>query len=175
MPKMTIYVPDDLQAEMDEQDAIAFDKINWSALAQEAFRRECALLAQREKIAPKLRDAVNRLRRSKERTDSAAKASGDVAGRKWVAESAEYAELIRLRKYVESVTSRSGARIGDCWKVYEAMNGYDNINFYPGYDKDGCVDFWGRWSDLDPTDEFVEAFVYGALEAWSVIEAEMAL
>lgn len=173
MPKMTIYVPDDLQAEMTALEANDDAKVNWSSVAQDSFRRECSLLAQRAKLAPKMRDAVDRLRRSKARSESAAKAAGDAAGRRWAAESAEYVELVRLLKYTERNNSRSGPRIGGYEAVFKVINGYNNINYVPDGDEEfNCIEFWSRWSD-DPTEDFVEAFVLGALEAWAAIEVVM--
>lgn len=175
MPKMTIYVPDDLQAEMTALEGNQDIKPNWSSVAQDAFKRECSLLTQRMKIAPTMRDAVDRLRRSKEREENAAKAAGDLAGRKWAAEEAEYSELVRLDRYVERNTSRGGVRIGDYEEVFKVLTGRNNINYVPEGDEElMCVEFWSRWTD-DPIDDFVAAFVLGAREAWLTIEAHMVM
>lgn len=175
MPKMTIYVPDELEEAMSKVSFI--DKtMSWSSLAQEAFSREVTRFNDRMKVAPKMRDAVDRLRRSKERTQSTAKAAGDVAGRRWATERAEYAELVRLRRYSNRQKTNPPAQpstIGKVWPVYEAITGYDHINYPPNaYDPDECVDFWSTWAD-DATDDFVDAFVNGAVEVFNEIEQQL--
>jgi hypothetical protein len=60
MPRVTLYIPGDLKARMDEIEAV-----NWSAIAQQAFKEVVINLAARKETAT-MDDVVERLRASKE-------------------------------------------------------------------------------------------------------------
>jgi hypothetical protein len=171
VPKVTIYVPDELQDSMDAMQLASKD-LNWSSLAQEAFRREIERWNQLSKLSAKTRDAVDRLRRSKEKLLDEAKASGDIAGRKWATEKAEYIELVRLRKYV----ARNGGvvpkptKMGKVWPVFDAI--FDADPDSDEYDTDWVRDFWTDMTD-DASDDFVDAFVGGALDVFAEIEPQL--
>jgi hypothetical protein len=174
MPKMTIYVPEELQESMDGV-SFAAKEVNWSSIAQDAFRRECDRYIQVAKIAPKIRDAVGRLRRSKEKTEDSERNEGDIAGRKWAAEKADYADLVRLKQFAmrPNWRKRKSEDIGLVWAVFNAIIGWtDASELEETYDTDWCIDFWTTWTNK-ATDTFVIAFVEGALEVFEEVEPQL--
>src|SRR5271166_4530430 len=91
MPRITLYVPNDLKAGMDE----AGEALNWSALAQRAFRE--AILNRSVRRSPKdMTSVVERLRASKERIEARDHEAGQAQGREWAETAAEYDELKRV-------------------------------------------------------------------------------
>lgn len=174
MPKMTIYVQDELQEAM-EKVVFPSKELSWSSLAQEAFSREVSRYAERMKIAPKLQDAVDRVRRSKERSENADKAAGDAAGRRWAMEQAEYVELMRLDRFRDRVRAgkvKWDSSIGKCWPIFEVIKGYGTARS-EAYDPEECVEFWSQFTDAEASDEFVDAFWQGAFDAWIRIQLEL--
>ena len=91
MPKISIYVPDEMKARMDE----AGDRANWSAIAQRAFGVELNHLQSVKEIGS-MTDVIERLRASKENSAQASIVDGRVAGRDWAKRAAEYDELKRV-------------------------------------------------------------------------------
>jgi hypothetical protein len=86
MARMSIYLPDDLKAKMDDVEAV-----NWSGIAQGAFESE---LRYHPKLTENRMSAlVERLRRSKEEFNGTAEEQGFNAGRHWAETRATYAEL----------------------------------------------------------------------------------
>ena len=84
---MKTLVPDDLKALMDE----AGQAVNWSVIAQQAFREVILNLAViRETTA--MDDAVERLRASKQSYVETERESGLEVGEEWVKEDAEYGQ-----------------------------------------------------------------------------------
>ena len=61
MPRITVYVPDDLKAHMDD----ASDNLNWSAVAQLAFRGAIAI-HKLKKDPTDMTNVIERLRASKQ-------------------------------------------------------------------------------------------------------------
>jgi hypothetical protein len=90
-----LYVPDDLKARMDE----AGQAVNWSAIAQQAFREVVLNLAVRKETAT-MDDAVERLRVSKRSYVEAEREAGLEVGEVWATEHPEYGELLRIAKAV---------------------------------------------------------------------------
>jgi hypothetical protein len=174
MPKMTIYVSEELQARMNDIPPSAGEP-NWSALAQEVFNRECDRWVQRMKLAPKIRDAVDRIRRSKEKSEDAERNAGDIAGRKWAAEKADYSDLVRLKQFAlrPNWRKRKADDIGLVWPVFNAIIGWtDADEAEDPYDPDWCIDFWSSLT-TQATDTFVIAFVEGALDVFAEVEPKL--
>ena len=91
MPKMNIYVPDEMKARMDA----AEKRANWSAIAQRAFDLELNHLEAITEIKS-MTDVIARLRASKQKSAHASIADGRTAGRQWAMQRAEYSELKRV-------------------------------------------------------------------------------
>lgn len=165
MPKMTIYVPDDLKSRMDAAEAHE-PKPNWSALAQEAFGLECARADNRRKGAGKMNAMIERLRKSKERASNEEQVRGHAAGRAWAQGKAEFDELTRLKDAFPE----------DTGLVDE---------FFPKHVVEVICDDGGQswnetarwWSDcadeLNASPAFAAAFVEGALEAFGEVEDQL--
>src|SRR5947209_133679 len=91
MPRVTLYVSDDLKALMDE----VGEAENWSAVAQGAFREAVAVHAIK-KEPDNMDHVIERLRASKERATQNSFNSGKVSGKNWAMERAEWEELKRV-------------------------------------------------------------------------------
>ncbi len=91
MPKISIYVPDEMKVRMDAAESRA----NWSAHAQRAFSIELDHLEAITEIKS-MTDVIERLRASKQKLAQASIADGRIAGREWAMQSAEYDELKRV-------------------------------------------------------------------------------
>ena len=91
MPRITVYVPDDLKARMDG----AGDNLNWSAITQHAIRK--AIATQTLSRNPTdMTNVLERLRASKQRGEEGSAASGRRCGAEWARRFAEYKELRRV-------------------------------------------------------------------------------
>src|SRR5271169_5834626 len=91
MPRVTIYVPDDLKVRMD----VAGEAVNWSAVAQRAFL-EAILNQAVRKEQRDMNSVVERLRASKQRFESMDREHGHHRGRQWAEQTADYMELKRI-------------------------------------------------------------------------------
>ena len=92
MARVSIYVPDELKARMDQ----AGDAINWSEIARPAF--QAALAAYEHRKGQTMSTAVERLRASKQEYEQEESTSGEDAGRAWAKDDAEYGELVAISK-----------------------------------------------------------------------------
>jgi hypothetical protein len=141
---MKTLVPDDLKARMDE----AGQAVNWSVIAQQAFR-EVILMAVRRETAT-MDDAVERLRASKQSSVETERESGLEVGEEWATEDATYSELLRIAKAVEE------ARREIDWQTLQ-----DLIDPEHKMDVGDWVRFWedrGFSGDSEPSDVWVRAF-----------------
>jgi len=158
MPKMTIYVSDDLKNEMDRAEA---QKPNWSAIAQEAFDVECHRIANRKQGAEKMTEVIERLRKSKEKKSNQDRIDGHAAGRKWAMSRAEYDELEHLRGWEQQYQVEDLA-----WDVAVAIAGDS--------DEARNRNLWKEQVGIpSPSDAFVEAFVEGALEIFEEVDSAL--
>ena|SRR3984893_849289 len=164
MAKITIYVPDELKAEMDA--APKEPQINWSGLAQEAFELECRRIANRKKGAGKMEAVIQRLRKSKERLINEDKVAGDAAGRRWASTKASYGELRQLTMGHDDVWNSTGFAEDPGWTFLVVLAG--NLQRADEYG----AEFWEQWYDDgggQPSADFVLGFVEGATELFDEV------
>lgn len=153
--RMTIYVPDDLKARMDE----AGDAANWSAIAQRAFRE--AVAAENLRRNPTDMTAlIERLRESKKRYEGRSYDHGKECGREWATLEAEYDELKRVAGFVRE------RYINPIVTVLQSL-------IDPNQEKDqGDWDlFWGERTNSkeQPEDAFALGFIEGASDVFNEI------
>jgi hypothetical protein len=91
MPRITLYVPDDLKARMDQSG----DDLNWSAITQRAIRGAIITLTLKRNPTD-MNAVIERLRASKQLADEANNLSGKECGAAWARETAEYDQLHRV-------------------------------------------------------------------------------
>jgi hypothetical protein len=170
MPKITIYVADELKTEMDRFEPL---NPNWSAIAQEAFNLECQLLKTRKKGAGKMDKVIERLRASRDAEANQDKVSGDAAGRRWAMEKAGYRELKRLADWEQP--SKLSYPLAD--EAYSIIMGFGLAfppGVYPPTVADDCDDFWTDWNNAGrPPDAFVKAFVDAAVEVFAEVKDKL--
>jgi hypothetical protein len=156
MPRVTIYVPDDLKAGIDA----AGEAINWSAVAQLAFRE--AIISHRLRKDPSnMTNVIERLRLSKQRSTEANIASGKECGTKWAELHAEYEELERIHTF-----ALEGAE-ADQATLHRLIDFEDEMNYHD------WEDFWRDHGDGKQGDGFAEGFVEGASEVFKEVSGQL--
>lgn len=152
MPKVTLYVSDDLKARMDAAGEVA----NWSALAQQAFLK--AVLTQAvSKDGSNMSGVVERLRASKERIEARDREAGKTRGTEWAKQDAEWDELERVATYEGNIFDEEG---GGFSALARLIRPDDEWN--PHY----LAKLMGPHR---PSDDFVEGFMEGATEVYDEV------
>lgn len=162
MPTINVYVSAELKAQMD---AVG-EGANWSAAAQEAFKR--TIHEQEWKMqTDRIEKAAARLRASKQNSQEAEGAYGVDAGRNWVLDDAEYEELQKLTTFYDKDHLRH-YELDD-----EGCSLADDIAEAIEIDAD---DLWervtgeeGKW----PTAHYAAGFVKGAVDAFRELKAKI--
>lgn len=159
MPRVTLYVPDDLKTRMD---AVG-EALNWSAVAQRAFR-EAISTHHVEKDHSDMENVIERLRASKERFEAAELEAGKRAGSQWAKAKAEYHELAAVADF--DVDDYEGDLDSDAFERLIDPEG----EVYPR----DWQDFWKRhYSHGTPSDSFIRGFIEGATEVYNEIAAQL--
>jgi hypothetical protein len=146
MARISIYVTDDLKKRID---AAGDDTINWSEVARPAL--SAALAAFEHRKGKNMTTAVERLRASKQETEQDEKVQGTSDGRNWAENDAEYIWLRRLYE----MDDRPEELIKE---LALAIDPSGEINLSEVVEK--C---FGEVS-AKPSDEYVEAFIEGAVD-----------
>lgn len=89
MATLNVYLPDALKADMD-----SIEGVNWSQVAQEAFRRTIQL--ERVKQVDMTQGKLERLRATRGNKADREEAEAVAAGKTWALDSAEFEELERV-------------------------------------------------------------------------------
>lgn len=144
MPRITLYVPDELKARMDE----AGDGLNWSAVTQRAIR-EAIAINQVKRNPDNMTNVIERLRASKERLENANAASGKDCGATWAKSAAEYDELSRISEAV----SIDSIGLDDLKRLIDPEHHMDAHDWKA---------FWEKHGDGQPDDAFAQGFAEGA-------------
>jgi hypothetical protein len=159
MPKVNLYVPDDLKARMD----IAGEAVNWSAVAQRAFR-EAILTNQIRKDQSDMEPVIERLRASKERYQERQLAAGKEVGVRWAKTKAEYYELVAVAGF--DLDARHGEL--DCQALQWLIDPDGEIPLHE-WDK-----FWEtHYGRGKPSDAFIRGFIGGAAGVYDEIADQL--
>jgi hypothetical protein len=160
MPKVTVYVPEDLKARMDSHG----DAVNWSHAAQHAFERA---VAEREaRMQPEVTDMmVARLRLSKQAYEEQQREEGRGSGRDWAIKTADYGELERLdHAFGGEGTDWAAVTAREVVEVVTA----DHVTW------NSVSEWWeenaGVEGNIKVTDAYAAGFVEGALEAFGEVK-----
>lgn len=159
MPKVNLYVPDDLKARMDD----AGDDLNWSAIAQRAIR-EAISTHHIPRDRSNMEHVIERLQASKERYEDRQLAAGKKAGTKWAESQAEYFELVAVASF------DADARDGELDR--------DSLQWL--IDPDGETDprewaeFWEtHYGRGKPSEAFIRGFIDGATEVYDAVADQL--
>jgi hypothetical protein len=159
MPKVNLYVPDDLKARMDDTG----DAVNWSAVAQRAFR-EAISTHQIPKDRSGMEHVIERLRASKERYEDRQFAAGKEVGTKWAKSEAEFFELVAVASFDPDAHDRELNRDTLQWLI----------------DPDGEMDprEWAEFLETHygrgkPSDAFIRGFIEGATEVYDAVAEQL--
>src|SRR5207249_2974358 len=90
MARVSIYVPDELKARMDE----VGDGVNWSEIVRPAIHSTIAEYQHRR--SRNMQTAIERLRASKQEQVAEDEQSGVQDGRAWAESDASYRDLVRV-------------------------------------------------------------------------------
>lgn len=145
MPRVTVYVSDELKSRMDAAGAA----LNWSAIAQSAFGEAVAAHHLR-KDPTNMDELVARLRTSKQRVIERDRTRGHENGKDWAVTRAEYDELERINSY-------EGDYNLDVLRGLIGLNQRDWKSFLKNY---GSVD------GVRPSDHWAQGFIKGAAEVF---------
>jgi arginine/lysine/ornithine decarboxylase len=165
MPKVSIYVPDDMKARMDA----AGERANWSAIAQRAFDVELFHIDAIKEIKT-MTDVIDRLRASKEKFIQGELADGKKCGIDWAKKHAEYDELRVLTALTD---------VGLPVAQGDPENGYDLAYWLaqkvfederPGDDEIAALLQIDEEAVQGVSREFVESFIAGATDVWDEIK-----
>lgn len=159
MARVTLYVPENLKARMDN----VSEPVNWSAVAQEAFKEAVAVnLIQREPT--NMEQVIERLRASKARADRTALQSGREHGKLWACETAEYDELKRIADWTRMEGVVIPFNISALKEVIDPSRRKDKYAWH---------EFWQKHSDGDVNDAFAEGFIKSAAKIFQEIECHL--
>lgn len=175
MPKISIYVPDEMKARMDETD----DRANWSATAQRAFEIELGHLESAQEIGS-MTDVIERLRASKEVSTKASQDDGRTAGQEWAKKIAEWEQLKRLAGLDAESLYEGYAEYPD-WSAREFVTttilGDSLEGRHVFRDNDEMAHIYRvphpELVDATLTVDFFVGFVEGASEVWDEIKDEV--
>jgi hypothetical protein len=156
MPRVTLYVPEDLKARMDEID----QSVNWSAVAQSAFR-EAVTVDAIKRNPTDMEPVIERLRASKARVDRESLEAGRICGRTWAATTAEYDELRRLADWTRITTVTVPFTLNALKQLIDPAETMDLYRWH---------DFWQQSGNGHADDAFAEGFIKGAAELFEEIE-----
>ena len=168
MPRVTVYVPDDLKALMDE----VGEAINWSGIAQQAFQR--AILSNNVRRNGSMTNVIDRLRVSKTESENDEHEQALAAGRAWASETASYQELRALVQAAQEATT-SGNKIAPVALMLFATEHQPEPTLYDEAEEwlidQGVIPvFPGRAS---VTEKQIDGFVQGALNVWEEVSPSL--
>ena len=144
MPRITIYVPDELKSRMDD-----VDRINWSNVAQDAIRQAIATHSI-FKEPENMDNVIERLRLSKERFNSTKTKDGKDCGASWARGTAQYEDLLRIS---DAVHEGLDIDIGTLQRLIDPQDEMDSNDWKA---------FWEENAGNDVSDAFVKGFAEGA-------------
>jgi hypothetical protein len=175
MPKINIYVPDEMKARMDEAEKSA----NWSAVAQRAFELELKHLESIKEIKS-MTDVIERLRVSKQKKAEELEKAGRRSGVKWAKKHAKYDELKRAANintsnlheaYVDDVDD-----VNRTWVARQILadpeldaGSWETQNM-------AIAELFEVEEDMVEsvvTTEFIEGFLEGAGDVWDQVKDEL--
>jgi hypothetical protein len=141
--RISLYISDELKAEMDQ-----IEDINWSDIARPAFMHALAIRKQRSNQT--METAIERLRASKAESNKRDELAGKEDGRKWAENTAEYDELRRVAeiKFVHGMSYLDA--------LYSAIDPDNELN-----EGEAMEQLFGD-EHADVSDEYVAAFIEGA-------------
>ncbi len=160
MPRVNVYVPDEMKARMDA----AGEAANWSAAAQRAFESELRHIETVKEIAS-MDDVIARLRASKENYQAEEGQGGKANGMHWARQRAGYRELLAMSKVDSAVIWDMGQGDDAATWLYGQVFSDDEASF------ENVAIFLG----IEPEHlsgvsvEFVDAFIEGASDVWNEV------
>lgn len=163
MPRMNIYVPDELKARMDE----AGQSANWSAVAQRAFEVELNQLESIKEVSS-MPEVIDRLRASKEKYEHDAVAEARPNGITWARNNAAFNELRQIARINEDMLD-GGTGYVCARHVYVATRGEDPFDD----DELGCYFLLDEECIRNVPREYILGFIKGATAVWEEVAEQI--
>ncbi|HZK89736.1 MAG TPA: hypothetical protein VFC56_06270 [Stellaceae bacterium] len=156
MPRITLYVPEELKDRMDAIGEIA----NWSSIAQAAFKEAVALNALRRNPSD-MEQIIERLRVSKARVDREREGAGREFGSIWAQQVSEYDELRRISNWTRIKEVPVPFTVEALKAIMDPKQTMDRYAWH---------DFWQRHGDGEVSDAFAKGFIMAAAEVFEEVE-----
>jgi len=175
--RTNISIPQELKARMDAVD----EPVNWSAVACDAFRQKLAEIIKR-KGAKDVKDVIERLRASKQKSRSTTYTHGANLGEMWAKHHAETVQLERLEEFHDTIKADHGdletwfelppmAPWTHAGLVVKALNGFDEDNMLMGELDELVGEIMG--ADAEKDIDFVRGWTDGVLNLWYSVQGEI--
>jgi hypothetical protein len=156
MPRVTVYVSDELKARMDASG----DDLNWSNIAQIAFSSAIATNEIRKGVKD-MTAVVERLRASKQRVEAEWRTWGKEAGERWAKEDAEYDDL----ELLSGCNAAGNVDLDTFQRCLDPANNRDAQEWQ---------EFWQNClGELPPRGSVLAAFIEGALEVYEEVKDKL--
>ena len=174
MPKMSIYVSDEMKARLDK----ASEQANWSAIAQRAFDLELNHI-QTVKEIKSMVDVIERLQASKMKVAANSEDDGRHMGQDWAKHRAEYDELKRVAglDLDEFFKSYIDDPDWECRKIVAtAITGSEDKANEVLKDEEETAGMFGLdpdEADVTLTRECLVGFVKGVTEVWEEVKDQL--
>ena len=158
MARVTVYVPDEMRAEMETLG----DRVNWSSIAQDAFaariRRAKAMIDLSQM------NVLERLRATKEKGREASRKAGREAGRDFATRFATYDELQGLASFKPKDGTPDDPSLFDqiCQVLDAAVVDDGSLQELAETRLPAYIEPFGDHQN----DQVLRGFVEGAVEAW---------
>jgi hypothetical protein len=180
--RTSISVSEDLKARMD---AVG-EGVNWSAVACRAFEVKLGEIAS-QKGQKDMKDVVDRLRASKQKTQDRDRVEGGDQGREWAKTTADADELQNLAQAVDRAYLDGGveamfglidtgrSRYTPAEKFFFWIN-HGTTGDIDELDRQAAYEFWGTVLGDDNVPNkpaFVVGFAEGAIEVWREVEDQL--
>lgn len=162
--RMSVYLTEELKAKMDEFETSFPSRVNWSEVAQRAFRKHMVTMKMNRNMT---RGAVvERLRVSREEELATANANGLKEGRRWAETKATYGDLRKIeRGFDPQIGAPEDATIE--W-VVRLLDQDRDLGL-------GWEDLIERhlYQEMGHDPDFVEGFLTGALGVWEDVKDDV--
>jgi hypothetical protein len=160
MPKVNLYVSGELKARMDDTG----EAVNWSAVAQRAFREAISTHQMRQDRSD-MKHVIERLRVSKERFEERQLAAGKKVGARWAKTEAEYFELVAVASF-DLIRERTGELDRDTLQWLIDPDGE--------MDRGLWIEFWEtHYGRGKPSEAFIRGFIEGAKEVYDAVADQL--
>ncbi len=159
--RINLSIPDNMRAAIDG----VGDRINWSAIAQDAFRRALVMHKLSTEKGANMDNVIERLRLSEQDRAKEDHASGLAQGKVWAEKYASARDLRALAREDDQLSTNHVEWTLDIFTTVFPPDDDRNLEEFFEENDRGAVE--------EPSDETVAGFVEGALGVWREVEGKL--